>query len=56
MRNIQFNPQAFRDYIGRIKIDKSIFHKLTDLIQESARNPFEGKGKPEPLKNELKGY
>jgi len=56
MRAIQFEPHAFRGFVNWRKADPSIFKKLTVLIKETARNPFEGKGKPEPLKNELKGY
>jgi toxin YoeB len=30
--------------------------KINDLIKDIQRNPFEGKGKPEPLKYDLAGY
>ncbi|MDQ3491396.1 MAG: Txe/YoeB family addiction module toxin, partial [Acidobacteriota bacterium] len=30
--------------------------RLHRLIIETARNPFSGIGKPEPLKGELRGY
>ena len=30
--------------------------KINELIKEIQRNPFEGKGKPEPLKPELSGF
>ena len=36
--------------------DKKTFFKLADLIEEIRRTPFEGKGKPEPLKHGLKGF
>ena len=30
--------------------------KINDLIKAAQRDPFKGIGKPEPLKNELRGY
>lgn len=30
--------------------------KINGLIKECSRTPFQGTGKPEPLKNDLKGY
>ncbi|HEV7404676.1 MAG TPA: Txe/YoeB family addiction module toxin [Chthoniobacteraceae bacterium] len=29
---------------------------MAKLIQEAAREPFRGTGKPEPLRHQLKGY
>ncbi len=33
-----------------------MFIKIQKLIKDTIRNPFEGIGKPEPLKNNLQGY
>lgn len=38
------------------QIDKKILKKINALIKECLRHPFEGTGKPEPLKGELSGY
>ena len=38
------------------KSDKKLFERLQRLIVETARDPFVGVGKPEPLKGELRGY
>jgi len=38
------------------KTDKKILRRINTLIKESMRNPFEGVGKPEPLKHALFGY
>jgi toxin YoeB len=54
--NIVFSKSAFEDYINWAKDDKKIFNKINDLIKEISRTPFSGKGKPEPLKNELSGF
>jgi toxin YoeB len=36
--------------------DKKILRRINALIKEIKRNPFEGIGKPEPLKHALSGY
>jgi toxin YoeB len=36
-------------------MDKKIQDKIIKLIEDCRRNPFEGIGKPEPLKNQLSG-
>lgn len=36
---------------GNLKIQK----RITELIADTMLHPFEGKGKPEPLKGELQG-
>lgn len=56
MLNITFTPAAYLEYLDWLETDKRIFLKLTHLIQETARTPHVGSGKPEPLKYELKGY
>jgi len=55
MKKIAFLPQAFNDYNDWIKDDKKIHAKIIELIKEIQRDPFVGKGKPEPLKHQLKG-
>ena len=36
--------------------DKQILKKINQLIKDIKREPFEGIGKPEPLKYELSGF
>ena len=55
MRNIVFEPQAFQDFNNWVKEDKKIYGKIVSLIEDILRNPFDGIGKPEQLKYELKG-
>ena len=55
MRKIIFEKDAFDDFNKWSKIDKKIYNKIIDLINDIYRNPFKGIGKPEPLKHELKG-
>jgi len=56
MRTISFHKEAFDEYNFWAKENYRIFEKTTKIIIETARNPFEGIGKPEPLKNNLKGF
>jgi toxin YoeB len=56
MRIVAFHQEAFKQYNNRAKTDKKLFERLQRLITETAKNPFDGIGKPEPLKADLKGY
>ena len=56
MRIIAFRQEAFEQYSEWAKIDRKLFERLHRLITETAKNPFDGIGKPEPLKANLKGY
>jgi len=54
--NLIFSDNAWEDYLYWQKNDKKILRRINDLIKEIKRNPFEGVGKPEPLKHALSGY
>ena len=56
MKNITFTDKGWDDFMGWSKTDRKIFTKISNLIEETARTPFNGSGKPELLKYELKGY
>jgi len=56
MKDYLFTPVAFEEYNEWQTENKQIFNKLKKLIKETARNPFEGIGKPEALKHNLMGY
>lgn len=51
-----FSEQAWDDYLHWQKIDKKLLERINVLIKDISRSPFEGIGKPEPLKNALSGY
>lgn len=53
--NITFSKNAWEDYISWQKEDKKILRKINELIKVIQRTPFEGIGKPEPLKYDLTG-
>ncbi|HBH35904.1 MAG TPA: Txe/YoeB family addiction module toxin [Gammaproteobacteria bacterium] len=51
-----FSENAWDDYLYWQKIDKRILKRINLLIQNIKRSPFDGIGKPEPLKHALSGY
>ncbi|QEC77176.1 Txe/YoeB family addiction module toxin [Mucilaginibacter ginsenosidivorax] len=52
---IGFSDQAWEDYLYWQTTDKSILRKINALVKDIERTPFEGSGKPEPLKHNLAG-
>lgn len=53
---IEFTPKGWQDYSYWVEADQQITVKIHTLIKAIVRDPFRGEGRPEPLKNELKGY
>ncbi len=51
-----FAEEAWEDYCYWQKTDKKILKRLNELIKDITRNGYEGIGKPEPLKHNLRGY
>ena len=56
MRAVVFHAQGWEEFTGWSGEDPKVFERLTRSISETARDPFGGIGKPEPLKHNLKGY
>lgn len=54
-RRLTFTPQAWEDYLYWQSHDKQLLKKINQLIKNCQRNPFDGIGKPEPLKRDLSG-
>jgi len=52
---ICFESQGWDDYLHWQKTDKKTLKRLNNLIKDIERSPFEGIGKPEPLKHLLAG-
>jgi toxin YoeB len=50
-----FEPQAWEDYLHWQEVDRKKLRRLNELIRDALRHPFEGVGKPEPLRHELAG-
>jgi toxin YoeB len=51
-----FSEQAWEDYLFWQKTDNKILNRINLLIKDTKREPFDGIGKPEPLKHALSGY
>jgi toxin YoeB len=51
-----FAENAWEDYLYWQKTDKKVLKRINTLIKDISREPFEGIGKPEPLKHALSGY
>lgn len=51
-----FSEKAWDDYLHWQRVDKRMVQRINKLIKEVKRTPFEGIGKPEPLKHGLSGY
>lgn len=54
--NLIFSSHAWEDYLYWQKTDKKTSQRINLLIKDIQRTPFEGIGKPEPLKHALSGY
>ena len=53
--NIAFTDDSWNDYIYWQQTDRHMLKKINQLIKDIKRSPFDGLGKPEPLKHGLSG-
>lgn len=53
---VVFSENGWEDYLYWQKTDRDLTRRINALIREIQRTPFEGVGKPEPLKHALSGY
>jgi toxin YoeB len=51
-----FTPPAWEDYLWFQDHDRKLLKRINALIKDTLRTPFEGIGKPEPLKADLAGF
>lgn len=51
-----WSDHAWEDYLHWRSTDPNTFERLNTLINECRRDPFRGTGKPEPLRENLKGW
>lgn len=51
-----FSDNGWADYQHWVGNDLKVLQRLNTLIEECRRNPFAGTGKPEPLRENLKGW
>lgn len=53
---IKFSDHAWDDYLYWQQSDKITLRRINSLIKDIQRSPFEGIGKPEPLRHNLAGF
>ena len=51
-----WSDHAWEDYLCWQTQDKKTIRRINALIKDMQRNPYEGIGKPEPLKENLSGW
>ena len=51
-----FTANGWEDYCSWQAQDPAIVKRINALLSDTMRDPFRGIGKPEPLKQELKGW
>ena len=55
-RQLAWTNEAWKDYVYWQGQDKKTLKSINTLISDAKRSPFEGIGKPEPLKENLSGF
>ena len=55
-RLLAWTNDAWADYVYWQGQDKKTLKRINKLIKDTKRSPFEGIGKPEPLKENLSGF
>ena len=51
-----FVEESWDDYLYWQKTDKKKLQRINELLKDIARQPYDGIGKPEPLKHQLAGF
>ena len=54
--NFEFTQNGWEDFQYWIETDSLIVEKIKNLLHEIKKTPFQGTGKPEPLRYDLKSY
>ncbi len=55
-RQLAWTDEAWGDYVYWQGQDRKTIKRVNKLISDAKRSPFEGIGKPEPLKENLSGF
>ena len=56
MMRLLWDEGAWEDYLWWRENDRKVAKKINELIRNAQRTPFEGLGKPEPLKENWSGW
>ena len=55
MKNLEFDSHALEDLTWHIRYNRKNALRIMRLVENIQKTPFEGLGKPEPLKHEFSG-
>lgn len=53
---VSFSTSAWDDYVAFQKVDRAAVQRVNTIIRDIQRTPFQGIGKPEPLRHALAGW
>jgi toxin YoeB len=56
LQQVAFTHAAWQDYVWWQTQDKKTLKRINLLLEETLRDPFDGIGKPEALKENLSGF
>ncbi|MDD5262777.1 MAG: Txe/YoeB family addiction module toxin [Methylacidiphilales bacterium] len=54
--SVLFSSRGWEDYLYWQQTDKKVLKRINELVKDISRSPYEGIGKPEPLKHAFSGY
>lgn len=54
--NFEFTENAWEEFEYWMETDKNVVSKIKELLKDIRHTPFQGIGKPEPLRYDLRGY
>jgi toxin YoeB len=56
LQQVAFTHAAWQDYVWWQTQDKKTLRRINQLIEATLRDPFDGIGKPEALRENLSGF
>jgi len=54
--NLDFTPAAWDEYVDWLQQDRKTLKRINLLIKDIMRDPFDGLGKPEALRENFSGF
>ena len=53
---LSFSREGWEDYVEWQRVDPKIAKRVNAILSDMMRSPYEGIGKPEPLRQQLSGW
>ncbi len=54
--NFEFTQNTWEEFEYWLETDSEVVLKIKELLKDIKKSPFQGIGKPEPLRYDLKGF